>query len=137
MTNGNNKTLAEVVLELKNELIDFAATRAAMLRSEMKEKLTTLAGATPAILIGVLLLLTAWFVLTACLVGLVAMAFAGNPWNYVIAMAIVGLVYLVLGGAVAVSGWQAIKQKGFVPERTLHTLKEDRIWLQTEAKTQL
>lgn len=135
-TNSSGKTLAELVTELKEELRDFIATRVAIFQAEMSGKIKAYQTAAPAIGIGVLVLLTGWFVMTAFLVSLIAMAFSA-PWNYPLALLIVGVVYLGLGGGIAWMGWAKIKENNLKPERTIETLKQDQIWLQTEAKTQL
>lgn len=135
MNNENGKSLQEVMHELKNEVIQFFGTRVAMFSAEMSEKGRSLKMAAPSMAIGSVLLLTAWFLLSACLVALVAMAFSA-PWNYAIALAIVGIVYLLMGAWIAYMGWKRLKDTSLVPERTVRTLKEDQVWLQAEAKTQ-
>jgi hypothetical protein len=37
----------------------------------------------------------------------------------------------------ATMGWRQMTQTGLKPERTLRVLKQDEVWLQTEAKSQL
>jgi hypothetical protein len=37
----------------------------------------------------------------------------------------------------AAYGVRTIKKGGMAPERTLRVLKQDQVWLQTEARTQL
>jgi uncharacterized membrane protein YqjE len=136
MNNGNGKSIQEIIHEMKNELIEFVATRAAMLSSEMSEKARTWKMAAPSLVIGGVLLLTAWLLFSACLVALVAMAF-NPPWNYAIALAIVSVGYLVIGGLIAWIGWKGLKNTSLAPERTIRTLKQDQVWLQTEVKTEL
>ena len=47
------------------------------------------------------------------------------------------MVYALIG-AVAISfGLNSIKSRGMTPERTLRVLKQDQIWMKTEAKTEL
>lgn len=137
MSSGTSKTIPEIAGEIKNEILDFVSTRAEMLSAEMKEKFSDFISAAPTVAVGLLLLITAWFVLTGCFVTLIAMAFAGNAWNYTVAFAIVGLFYLLVGGILASLGWRKMKEKKLVPERTIRTLKQDQVWLQTEVKTQL
>jgi uncharacterized membrane protein YqjE len=135
MSNENGKSPIEIVHELKNEFIEFIATRIAMFNSEMSEKARTWKMAAPSLVIGGVMLFTAWFLLTACLVALVAMAF-NAPWNYAIALALVGAAYLFIGILIASMGWKRLKETRLTPERTIRTLKEDQVWLQTEVKTQ-
>jgi amino acid transporter len=122
--------------DLKSEIKEFVSTRVAMLRAEMGEKLSSAKKSLPAMLLGGVLLGTAWLLLTGVLVTAIATAFSG-PWAYTISLLIVGIAYLLLGGMVAMMGWRQITQTGFKPERTIGVLKQDEVWLATEAKTQL
>lgn len=140
MTNGNaqnGRSVAEVLHETKDELKEFLATRIQMLRSEMEEKIGTWKSAVPFIAIGILLLVAALLLFTAGLVGLVALAFPGQPWAVAVACLIVMAIYMLLGALLVLYGWRKAKEPGLVPERTLNVLKQDQVWLQTEAKTQL
>jgi VIT1/CCC1 family predicted Fe2+/Mn2+ transporter len=135
--NGHAKTVPEAIAELKDELKDFISTRVEMLRSEMNEKLRAIKLAAPALLVGVLLLLTAWLVFTGFLVTIIAQAFAPSPWAYTLSFVLVAVLYAIVGGGAAYSGWRALRETSIKPERTMRVLEQDRIWMQTEAKTQL
>jgi VIT1/CCC1 family predicted Fe2+/Mn2+ transporter len=135
--NGHAKTVPEAIAELKDELKDFISTRVEMLRSEMSEKLRVVKMAAPALLVGVLLLLTAWLVFTGFLVAIIAQAFAPSPWAYTLSFVLVAVLYAIVGGAAAYTGWRGLRETSVKPERTIRVLEQDRIWLQTEAKTQL
>ncbi len=137
MSNGYTKSVPEVITELKEELKDFAATRLQMLRSELDEKLQSFKMAAPTIAIGVLILATAWLAFTGFLVCIIAEGFGPVAWNYTVSFLIVFAAYAIVGGAAAYLGWREIKKKGIKPERTVRVLQQDRIWLQTEGRTQL
>ena len=136
MINEPTKTLPELITELKDELKEFAATRAAMLRAEIHEKLQSMKLAAPGILIGLLLVVTGWLVFTAFLVSAIANIFDG-AWRYPIALASVAVLYSIVGSLVLAVSWNKIKANSLKPERTLRVLKQDQVWLQTEVKTQL
>ncbi len=137
MNNPYPKTVPEVLTELKEELKEFLTTRVAMLRLEMGEKLHKIKVAAPMLVVGLLLLITAWLVFTGFLVTIIAQAFLPSPWAYVLSFIIVVALYAIAGGVAAMSGWKQLKQAGLKPERTIRVLEQDRIWIQTEAKTQL
>ncbi len=130
-------TVGDVISELKQELTDFISTRVAMLRSEMGEKLRMIKLAAPVVLVGALLLVSAWLVFTGFLVCIIAHAFMPSAWAYALSFLIVSVLYMIVGGAAAYLGWQQLRATGMKPERTIHVLEQDRIWLQTEAKSQL
>jgi uncharacterized membrane protein YqjE len=134
--NGNHKPVQEVVTDLKEELKEFLNTRFAMLRAEMTEKVHNIGMVAPVLLIGVGLLLTAWFTLTGFAILLIAHLVPG-PWAYVISFAIVTVAYGAIGAASAMYAWGKLKHTGVKPERTIRILEQDRVWLQAEAKTQL
>jgi hypothetical protein len=65
------------------------------------------------------------------------MAFESQPYQYALSFGIVFVVYALVG-AVAISfGLNSIKARGMTPERTLRVLKQDQIWMKTEAKNEL
>lgn len=136
MTNGYTKSLPEIINDLKVELKDFVATRLAMLHSEMSEKLSSFKAAVPSLILGLTLLLTAWLLFNGFLVTAIAFAFA-TPWGWVWAFLIVAAAYALLGGMLAVGGLSKLKQTKLMPERTLHVLRQDEVWFETEARTQI
>ena len=138
MADGQNvRTVAEVLNHCKEDLKDFVSTRVQMLRGEMRDKLTALKLALPALLVGAILLLGAFFLFTWGLVSLIAMAMTGEPYAYAVAFFVVFALYALVGGATAAYGLRTLTTRGLTPERTLRVLKEDQIWLQSEARTQL
>ncbi|HUI83610.1 MAG TPA: phage holin family protein [Candidatus Binatia bacterium] len=134
MNNGYTKTVPEVLAELRDELKEFANTRLAMLRSELSDKVASFKMAAPVLLTGVLLLGTAWLLLTGFLVVIIAAALAPNSWNYTVSFLVVGVLYAILGGVAVLLGWRQLREKGVKPERTIRVLQEDRVWLQKEGK---
>jgi len=135
--NMNGRTLAGVIAELKDETKDFFTTRLAMLQSEMKEKIGAWKMALPAIIIGSVLLFTAWLLFTAAIVAAITVAFGDNPYAPAIAMAIVFVFYAVAGGVAVMFAFRSLREHGLKPERTLRVLKDDQVWISNEAKVQL
>jgi Putative Actinobacterial Holin-X, holin superfamily III len=131
------RPLGEVLNDLKVELKDFISTRIQMLKSEMNEKAGILRASAPAIVIGAVIALTAWILFSLALVFLISMAFQDKPYQYAISFGIVAIVYGIIGGAAIGFGYSNIKSRSMTPERTLRVLKQDQIWMQTEAKTEL
>ncbi len=131
------KTIGDVIWELKKELQEFVATRVEMLRSEMSEKLRMIKLAAPTVLVGLLLLVTAWFVFTGFLVCIIAQAFKPSHWAYALSFVLVAALYSIVGGAAAYLGWQQLRATGIKPARTIQVLEQDRIWAQAEVKSQL
>ena len=137
MNNGYTKSVAEVLTELKVELLEFVSTRIAMLHSEMEENFRTLKLAAPALIVGLVLLWTAWLLFTGFLVAMIATAFEPHPWAYILSMIIVAVAYSILGGLAATGAYKRISEKGIAPRRTIHVLQQDKVWIQEEAKARL
>src|SRR5690349_23135291 len=77
--NFNGRSFAGVVNEVKDELKEFLQTRIIMLKAELGEKMRTLKTALPMLITAAIFLGTAFLMLTLCLVGLVSVAFYGDP----------------------------------------------------------
>lgn len=127
------RSLAAIVAEIKEEVKDFVQTRLEMFKSEVRETLNAWKTAVPLAAISVLLLATAYLLLTIAVVGLVVVAFWDSPYRWFLAFLIVGVIWS-MGGAVL--GWLALREfqsKGLFPRKTIEVLKADKIWIQNEA----
>lgn len=132
----NQRSLAEVIGDVRDELKDFVNTRLQMLTAEMKEKTSAWKAAAPAIVIGALMLAVSFLLFTGLLITVIAQAIHNN-WAYPISFAIVFVLYALIGAVTAMYGVRTLKASGVAPERTMRVLKQDQVWLQSEARTQL
>src|SRR5512146_261706 len=132
MTNGE-RSVAGVLSEIKDEVKEFAQTRIEMLKSEMKDKVSSWKTAVPLIGVGLVFGATAWFVLTAALIASVAEAFYPSRFAYFFSFIIVGVIYALVGVICATFAIRELRARGVMPERTIRVLKQDQVWLQTEA----
>ena len=139
MTNNinNNRSLASVINEVKDEFKEFVQTRLQMLRSEINEKVRSIKTAAPMMVTGVLFLCTAYMLLTLSLVFLVSMAFYNNPYRWFLSFLIVGVLWAIFGGIAMAFAVRELRSRGLVPKKTIKVLREDQIWLQNEARTQI
>jgi hypothetical protein len=85
------------------------------------------------LVVGLVFALSAWLVLTAALVCIVAVAFGPGMMSWFYATLIVGGSYLLIGGAAAFFAMSEMKRANLKPERTLRVLKQDQLWLQNES----
>jgi len=129
----HERSLADVVNEIKVELKEFLVTRFEILRAEMNENFTALKAGIPMLLIGSVLGVMVLMLFTGALVALIAPAFE-NEFRWAIALAIVGVAYLIIGGAAAWMGYREVTARGLAPKRTINILKQDQVWLQNEAR---
>jgi hypothetical protein len=131
------RPLGEVLNDLKTELKEFISTRIQMLQSEMNDKVGAVKQSAPAIVIGALFAVTAWILFSLALVFLLSMAFEGKPYQYAAAFGIVFVIYAIIGAISISFGYNSIKSRGLAPQRTLRVLKQDQIWMKSEAKSEL
>ncbi len=130
---NHSKNLAAIIAELKDEIKDFVQTRVEMFKSEVRETLDAWKTAVPLAAVAVVLLVTAYLLLTITVVALVAVAFWNNPYHWFFAFLIVGVVWSIGGG---ILGWMALHEfqfKGLFPKKTIEVLKADKMWIQSEA----
>ncbi|HZQ24325.1 MAG TPA: phage holin family protein [Terriglobales bacterium] len=132
----NGPTLAEVISEIRDEVKDFLQTRVQMFKSELREKVSAWRSGVILGAIAAVFGLTAFWLLTLALVGLIAVVFWGSAYAFFFAFLIVGFVWLAMAGTAAFLAVRELRRQGILPEKTIAVLKQDKNWLQQEARTQ-
>jgi VIT1/CCC1 family predicted Fe2+/Mn2+ transporter len=139
-TNGyvqNGRSVTEVLREFKEETKEFVVTRVQMLRSEMIQKMGGWKAGVPALMIGLGFLVMTFVLLTGLLVAVIGLAFNSTGWGYALSFAIVMVIYGATGAVLALYGVKKIREAGVVPERTIKVLRQDGVWIQSEARSQV
>jgi uncharacterized membrane protein YqjE len=134
---ANGRTLAQVVSDAKDELADFVQTRFQLLETELSQKFKLLKVAGLLAAIAFVLLSTAYLLLTMALAALVAALLADSPYRWALGFLSVGVLWALTG---AIAGYFAKREfalRGIVPSRTIAILKGDKLWIQSEATSQL
>jgi uncharacterized membrane protein YqjE len=124
----------ETVSELKDDIKRFAHTRIELLQQELHQKARVVKAAAPLVVLFVLLLSTAYLLLTLALVSLLATWFEPNPYRWFLSLVIVGVVWAILGGIAGVLAWHRLSKDGLLPRKTIDVLKTDKTWLEDEVK---
>ena len=132
---NTEKSLGAVLTETKGEIKEFIATRLQLLRSELKEKIATWKYSLPLLLVAGGLLLMGWAVLTFAFVALLRALFLPSVYAWLWGGLIVAVVYLIAGFAVGWFAYGQLASAGVAPKRTLEVLKQDQVWIETEART--
>jgi uncharacterized membrane protein YqjE len=130
---GNNRSLAAIVSEIREELKEFLNTRVQMMKSEFHEALGAFRVALPLALISLVLVGIGSLLLTAAVVTLVASAFAGSPYAWLFAFVIVGVLWIAFGAITAFIAYNQIRSLGGFPKHTVEVLKADKVWIESEA----
>jgi len=133
----NGRRVADILAEMKAELVGFIRTRTTLLRTELAEKWKILRVAIPLAGLAVLLLSTAFLLLTGALVGLVVAAFPHSLYRWFFACLIVGLFWVVVGGGAAYFAVREFQVRSMLPQRTLRILKGDKLWFETEVRNRV
>lgn len=126
----NGRSLAAIVNELKMEISDFLRTRYQMLLAEMKEKRTAWKAGISLLVVALLFAVVAFLLFTGAIVAVITLTL-GVAW----ALLIVGVGYVLLGAIAGWIGYREITANPLMPERTLRVLKEDQVWIQSEARS--
>ena len=129
-----NRSLGEIVSEIRVEFIELVDTRLKMLKSELQEAKAGLRVALPLAALTLILLVTAFLLLSAAVVTLIASAFAGNPYAWFFGLIIVAALWAVFGAIAGFFAYNALRAKATFPRRTFEVLNADKKWLQSEAK---
>ena len=137
VANENNRSIGQVASELKNDARDFVSTRLQMLTQEMNDKLKVWKVAIPMLLVAGLLAVITLLALTFAIVAFLAGVFAPSPYAWCYGALIVTAFYIVAAFGLFYLGKRALSQTGIAPSRTLRVLKQDQIWIQNEARSQL
>lgn len=131
----NERSLAELISEIKEGVKEFVQTRVSMFVAEMREKVNN--SKNGAIFAGIALMLgwAGFLLLSVALAALVAVAFWGSPYAWFFGFLIIGLLWTIMAAMLALA---AVRQfRDVTPKRTIQVLKEDKIWLQHEARNQI
>lgn len=139
MTNHINheRNISEVLTDIKTELKDFVQTRIAMFKAELQEKVKTIKTVAPLAAVAVVLLGTAYLLLTLALVGLAAAFLPDNQYRWFLAFLAVAVLWAILGGIAAYFAKREFEIKGLLPKRTIEVLKDDKVWVQAEVRNQI
>lgn len=135
--NHQERSLADIVGEMKQELKEFVETRVSMLKTEFRDKVEHWKVAAPLAGVGVVLLSTAYLLITLALVALAAVFIGDTQYRWFFALLGVGVLWAVLGSISLYIAKREFEVNRLMPQRTLGVLKEDKLWLQNEAKNQI
>jgi uncharacterized membrane protein YqjE len=131
----HDRSLGSIVAEIKGEFQEFFTTRVELAKTEFHEALGALKVALPLSVIAIALFWTGFLLFTVAAVVLVASAFAGHAYAWFVAPIIVGVLWICLGGIAAFFAYNVVRSRGRFPRRTVEVLKADKMWLQTEARS--
>jgi hypothetical protein len=133
----NNRSIGQVVSELKNDTRDFVSTRLQILTQEIGDKIKVWKVAIPILIVAAVIGGIALLALTFALIAFLAGVFQPSPYAWCYGALIVTAIYIVVAFGLFYLGKRELTQTGIAPSRTLRVLKQDQIWIQNEARSQV
>ena len=130
MGGGSDPALGDLFRQLAQDSATLVRQEMALAKAELKSNVKSVARDAVMVGVGGILALVGALVLLAFLVVAVGDALD----NYWLGSLIVGVLFLLAGGILAMSSLKKLKHEEVAPTRTLETLKEDKQWLQSEIK---
>ena len=123
-------SLGKLLQQLAEESATLVKQEVALAKAEMSRNIKSAVRDAVMVAVGGGLALLGLIVLLAALVILLGDALD----NYWLGALIIGLLFLAIGGLLAVSNLNKLKHEELAPERTIQTLQEDKRWIQKEIK---
>lgn len=134
---NNLRSLGSVITDIKDELKQFVETRVDMLKSELREKTEKVKLALPLAITGVLLLGTAYLMIMLTIAAAIAWALQNRPYRWVAGFGAVALLCAIVGGIAAYFAKREFELGGIMPVKTIGVLKGDKLWMQSEVRSQI
>jgi uncharacterized membrane protein YqjE len=133
-TYGNNeKSLVDVLHEMKGEALAFINTRYELLTAEIKEKMNAWKASIPMLGLAVVFALGTFATFTFTLVSLLA-TLIGGDYAWTLGALIVCVLYGGLAAALGTTGYKRLTAQSLAPERTIRVLKQDQQWIKEETR---
>lgn len=137
MTNhiyGNNeKSVAEVLREMKTETLAFVNTRYELLMAELREKTAAWKKSIPMLAIALVFAMGTFATFTFTVVSLIASA-VGGDYRWPIGAGIVFVCYGCIAAGLGMAGYKRLTAQSVIPERTIRVLKQDQQWIKNETR---
>lgn len=127
---GTEPALGDLFRQLAQDSATLVRQEMNLAKAELKSNVKAVARDAAMVAIGGILALVGVTVLIAFLVVAVGDALD----NYWLGALVVGVLFLLVGGILAMASLKKLKHEEMAPTRTLETLKEDKQWLQSEIK---
>jgi uncharacterized membrane protein YqjE len=127
---ANDPGLGDLFRQLAQDSATLVRQEMALAKAEMTQNLKTAARDATMVAVGGTVAGLGGLVLILALVLAV-----GDLLNeYWLGALIVGLLFLIIGGLLAMGALKRLKHDSLTPDRTIETLKEDKQWAQSEIK---
>jgi uncharacterized membrane protein YqjE len=131
-----DQSLTKLFGRLTDELTELFDAKLQLLKTELKEEMTSYAGAVSLIVGGTLIGAIGFAILNVGIAFLVSMLFDSADLSptvrYGLGFIITALLYLVIGAIIILVAKRRLAKQRIIPERSALELKRDKQWLQEE-----
>lgn len=127
---GDEPALGDLFRQLAQDSATLVRQEMALAKAELRENVKSVARDAAKIAVGAVVAAVGALVMVAFLVLLLGDV-VGKYWAGAL---IVGVLFVAIGGFLAMGAMKRLKKDTLAPEQTLQTLKEDKQWLQSETK---
>lgn len=125
---GADPSLGDLFRQLADDSATLIRQEMALAKTEMRQNVRHAAKDASMIAVGGVVAAIGALVLVAFLVMIVGKVL-GTPWAGALA---VGLLFVAVGGVLAMRAAKHLKKDSLTPEQTIRSLKEDKQWVQNE-----
>lgn len=129
-TGAAEPSLGQLFKELAQESSMLIRQEVALAKTEISKSVSKAATDAVSLVVWGAVAAVGALVLVACLV----LALGDLLDNYWLSALIVGGLFVIVGGALAMGALKKLKSVSLAPETTIQTLKEDKQWAQAEAQ---
>ena len=136
-TIDNGRGFAAIASDAKSGASGFYSDALSMLKEEVREKQARLKIAVPLVALALVMIATAFLLITMTLVAIVAALFVGNNLRWVFGFGIVGITWAIVGAIAGYLAKRELELKTLMPKRTFEVLKADKDWFQREVKNKI
>ena len=128
-----HESVIDLIKDFRDEVMLLARQEMELAKTEMNEKLSRITSNVTALAIGAIISFASLIVILGGLSVLLAWAFAAAglsvPVAVFVGLFIIGGVAGIVGLILLIKGMSTIRKTSIVPEKTVHSLKEDQIWM--------
>lgn len=127
---GGEAPLGDLIRQLAQDSATLVRQEVTLAKAELQDNVKKVARDLTMVAVGgVIAMIGAMVLILALVLGL------GDALDeYWLGALIVAVVFLAIGGLLAMSNLKKLKHESVAPARTIETLKEDKQWLQSEIK---
>jgi uncharacterized membrane protein YqjE len=134
---AGGENLASLIARLGEDIVTLLETKLGLLQLEIKEDVNAYLRGLVSIGVGGIIAVVGFSLVNVAIAFLVSALFEETlliqPVKYGVGFIIVGVIYLVIGGAVIIMAKDRLAKQNLAPERSIKELEKDKQWLKGDS----